>query len=351
MVTSSSVPPVVSVILPVYNGEAHIHAALDSALRQTYRHIEVIVVDDGSRDRTRAIVEARAQDDARVRVVGQANRGVAAARNRALAEARGEFIAPLDADDLWDPTKLDRQVERLLGASEETGLVYCWWLRIDGQSLVLDCSPGWDEEGMVAERLLQVNFTGNSSVPLFRRAQLEAVGGYDETLRARGAQGCEDWDVALKIAERSRVVVVQRYLVGYRVRPESMSSQADQMWRSHALLLEGALRRRPSLTPALRRRSRSQFALYLSGVCFWARAYPSALYWGLRSLRSSLALHALPYLIALVPRMIRAAAGRRPVRPGVAFGSSVMPPTLIPYDLIHRRRAKYHRRMRPPSRG
>ena len=93
--------------------------------------LELIVVDDGSRDRTRAIVDQWAERDSRVRVLAQANRGVAAARNRALAAARGEFIAPLDADDLWDPTKIERQVRRMIEAGEGTGLVYCWWVSID----------------------------------------------------------------------------------------------------------------------------------------------------------------------------------------------------------------------------
>src|SRR6267378_894238 len=110
--------PLVSVILPVRDGESSIGDTLESALGQTYRNIEVIVVDDGSRDRTRAIVEARALRDSRVRVIGQNNRGLAASRNRALAIARGEFIAPLDADDLWDPTKMERQVHRMTEAGD-----------------------------------------------------------------------------------------------------------------------------------------------------------------------------------------------------------------------------------------
>src|SRR6202030_3745772 len=94
--------PLVSVIVPVYDGEAFISDTLESALGQTYRNIEVIVVDDGSRDFTRALVDAWVQRELRVRLLTQTNCVVAAARNRAIATARGEFIAPLDADDLWD---------------------------------------------------------------------------------------------------------------------------------------------------------------------------------------------------------------------------------------------------------
>src|ERR1700681_4675250 len=115
--------PLVSIILPVYNGEAHVDGTIDSALHQTYRNIEVIIVDDGSRDRTPAIVDASATRDSRVRVITQTNCGVANARNRAIEAARGEFIAPLDADDLWDPTKIARQVHRMIQGGEDTGLV------------------------------------------------------------------------------------------------------------------------------------------------------------------------------------------------------------------------------------
>src|SRR5205085_7650195 len=101
------------VLIPVGDGAASIREALESALGQTYRRIEVIVVDDGSRDRTPEIVEERARRDARLRLVTQANRGVAAARNRALSSATGELVAPLDADDLWDPSKIERQVARM----------------------------------------------------------------------------------------------------------------------------------------------------------------------------------------------------------------------------------------------
>jgi GT2 family glycosyltransferase len=332
--------PLVSIILPVFNGESHIGETLDSALGQTYRNIEVIVVDDGSRDRTRAIVEARASLDSRIRVIAQANRGVAAARNRALAAGRGEFVAPLDADDLWDPTKLERQVRTMMAAGDDTGLVYCWWVWIDIHGTVLDRSPRWRLEGEVAEPLLQVNFTGSASVPLYRRRCLEEAGGYDATLHDRGAQGCEDWDVALKVAERSRVAVVPAVLVGYRRRRNSMSAESGRMRRSHGLMLDAAMRRRPQLRPIAIRRSRDQFALHLAGISFWAGAYRQAIGWGLQAMRSTLPLQVLPY----IPRLFAKTALRRrsrasdTLRPGVQFSNCRIPQPLIPYDSIYDRR-------------
>ncbi len=101
--------PLVSCIVPVYNGEAYLGAALDSILTQTWRPLEIIVVDDGSTDGSAAVAEAYG---AAVRVIKQANAGCAVARNAGLAAATGEFVAFLDADDVWLPEKLDRQMAR-----------------------------------------------------------------------------------------------------------------------------------------------------------------------------------------------------------------------------------------------
>ena len=331
--------PLVSIILPVHNGEPYISGTLESALTQTYRNTEVIIVDDGSQDGTRAIVEARALQDSRVRVIGQTNRGVAAARNRALAAAKGEFIAPLDADDVWDPTKLARQVDRIIAAGDNTGLVYCWWMWIDARSAILDCSPRWRIEGDAAKLLLQVNFTGNASVPMYCRRYLEEVGGYDVTLRARDAQGCEDWDVALKVAERAGVCVVPSPLVGYRRSTGSMSAQIDRMWRSHSLVMDSALRRRPELYSPLVRRSQNQFALHLAGVSFWSGAYWRAIAWGLQAIRSSLAAQIMPYVVCVFARVALRRGRRRgrAVLPGLPFSDWSLPRPLIPYDLIYAR--------------
>jgi glycosyltransferase involved in cell wall biosynthesis len=330
--------PLVSIILPVRDGECFIDATLESALGQTYRNVEVVVVDDGSRDRTPALVESWAQRDSRVRILTQANRGVAAARNRAIEAARGEFIAPLDADDLWDPTKIERQVRRMNEAGETTGLVYCWWVWVDANGRLLDCSPRWQFEGNGADIMLQVNYVGNASVPLFRRRALDQVGGYDVTLRERDAEGCEDLDVALKVAERSRVAVVPLRLVGYRRLRDNMSARTDRMWRSHLLVIDGARQRRPDLSRALIRRSQDQFALHLAGVSFWSGAYLRALGWGLRALRSTLALRTLPYVLRLCSvKLLRSGRPSRGfIGPGVSFNSWEMPEPLIPYDRIYR---------------
>lgn len=332
--------PLVSIIVPVRDGELFLGDALDSAVRQTYANIEVIVVDDGSRDRSFEIANNWATRDSRIRVIRQTNQGVALARNRGLADARGELVAPLDADDLWDPTKIERQVRRLAEAGDDVGLVYCWWTTIDGEGAVLDCSPSWRVEGHAATPLVLVNYTGNASVPLFRRRLLEQVGGYDPRLRERNAQGCEDFDVALKVAERSRVAVVPAWLVAYRRIPGTMSTETGQMERSHRLVIGGAASRRSDLSPAVVRQSNDQLALHLAAVSWWAGKYASAVLWGLRALRSATAIQVLPHAARLIARRLLKPdeSNGRVIRPGAQFSDWPLPASLIPYDRIYRRR-------------
>lgn len=119
--------PLVSVILPTYNRVRFVGEAIESALRQSYRDLEVICIDDGSKDDTPAVVADIAERDPRVRYIRQANGGVSAARNHGLRLARGEWIAFLDSDDMWQPWKLEIQME-LLAARPEVGMT---WTNMD----------------------------------------------------------------------------------------------------------------------------------------------------------------------------------------------------------------------------
>ena len=329
--------PLVSIIVAAFNAAATIEETCRSALAQTYPSIEVLVVDDGSTDTTADIVTELAAADPRLRLIRQPNLGVAAARNCGIAAARGELLAPLDADDLWAPGKIAAQVARLAQAGSDTALVYCWWAWIDEHNSVLDRSPPWRIEGRALQRLLEINVTGNASVPLFRRSVVLELGGYRSQLRDDGCQGCEDWDLALRVAERHRVAVVPEVLVGYRRRSDSMSTQDDRMWRSRAAVAQSIAMRNPSISSAMLRRSQGQFALHLAGVAFWRGDILRACRWGLRTRPLWLGIAVSPYIARLLLRHIYRGAATRPrlVAHGLTFDSSCPADPLIPYDRIY----------------
>jgi glycosyltransferase involved in cell wall biosynthesis len=239
----------VSVIIPAYNAERYLGTTLASIQNQTHRELEIIVVDDGSTDSTAMIAEKAARTDDRIRIIRQPNRGVAVARNRGLVEARSEFVAPMDADDVWHPRNLASQVAALHEAGPDAAVSYAWYVHIDEHGMF--CATGPQTQFRRKQEVLfaQVNgnFIGNSSSTVMRRAAVEAVGGYDETLRARDAEGCEDQALYISLAKRWSFTVVPQYLIAYRRHPGSMSQDYKRMARSQALVLYDLHRHRPRL--------------------------------------------------------------------------------------------------------
>jgi glycosyltransferase involved in cell wall biosynthesis len=188
--------PCVSVIIIAYNGEAYLAQAIDSVLAQTFQDFELLVVDDGSRDRTRRIAEAyRTAQRPRVRVLSHddnGNHGMSAARNLGLSQARGEFIAFLDADDVWLPEKLAEQVA-ILRNRPEVGLVYgCAriWRSWSGVGEDFHLELGVEPDRAYAPPALFRNQLGHedqaprSSGAMMRADVVQAVGGFEPAFRS-----------------------------------------------------------------------------------------------------------------------------------------------------------------------
>lgn len=235
----------ISVIVPAHNAERHLAETLTSIASQTYRSFEAIIVDDGSGDGTGTIARRFAEGDPRFRLVTQDNGGVARARNAGLAAARGRLVAPCDADDLWAPTKLEKQLATWRAAGPEIGLVYCWSATIDEAGYVISYDNFRSDRGWVFETMCRVNLVANGSSALMDRELVLALGGYDQSLRARRAEGCEDYKLYLQIAERRTVDVVTEYLTGYRNGRGNMSNDVSQMMRSFDLVAEELAARVP----------------------------------------------------------------------------------------------------------
>lgn len=229
----------------MYNAERTIAATLDSIARQTHANLDIVVVDDGSTDGSVAIVDQKIRQDRRVRLVRQRNAGVAAARNAGAAATAASFLAFVDADDLWAPTKIEFQLDALHHAGPTAGLAYCWYASIDWRDRVISFGPQPLIEGDAMKSLCAANWIGNGSSLLMRRAAFEKAGGYDPSLRARGAQGAEDLLMCFRVAEHAGFAVAPRYLVGYRATPGNMSSDSLQMFRSTELVLDEYRRKYP----------------------------------------------------------------------------------------------------------
>lgn len=278
--------------MPAYNASAFIEQALDSVMCQTYRNIEVCVVDDGSLDHTLPIITSLAKNDERIKVIEQPNKGVAAARNLGIQKSIGEFIAPIDADDLWDSTKIEKQVDLILSGGPKIDLVYTWWISIDESGTPIYNSPKWQMAGDVFQTLIAINFIGNVSVPMFRRECIQQVGGYNTEWKDLDGQGCEDWDLSLRIAQKYQFAVVPEYLVKYRSVRGSMAGNFKVMKKSHELMIEGLKQRHPEIPEKLFRSSTSNFYIYLAGVSYKSGNFREAARWVGKALFSR---HAAPF--------------------------------------------------------
>lgn len=200
--------PRVSVVVPAFNQCSYLRDALGSALAQTMSDLEVVVVDDGSTDATRAVCESFA--DSRVRYVHQRNDGTKGigARNHAMLAARGEWIAVLDQDDVWAPTKLRSQLE-LAADQTDVGAVFCRVRFIDGAGAVTGQQQGHLPQGDVFHDLLAANrFYASSGI--FRRSLLPLMGLPHESV------GLADWYLWTSVARHARVCALDDALVDYR---------------------------------------------------------------------------------------------------------------------------------------
>ena len=227
--------PLVSVIAPAFNAGQTLREAVESVLAGTYKTIEVIIVDDGSTDSTSAVAEELARSDSRVTLHRRGNGGVSAALNSGLALATGEFVSRLDADDLWHPAKLDRQVEATR-TNRQAALIYTWVRYIDAEGRVVRDGPRQRFPGRSLCRGIYESLVGGNSSALIRRQSIQDVGGYDEALSS-----WEDLLLQLRISEKHPIDYVPEFLVGYRVRPGSLSATPHNMlasWRTAREMIE-----------------------------------------------------------------------------------------------------------------
>ena len=246
--------PKISVIIPAYNVSSTIKSTVQSVLKQSFSDFELIVIDDGSTDNTKEIV--RDIKDSRIKLFSYYNGGLSVARNRGLKQATGEYIAFLDADDLWTEDKLEKQLA-VLQANPKAGVAYSWTRYIDEQgNMLYDCNP-IAFEGNVLGQLLLTNFLHNGSNPLICSQAVKLVGEFDPKLKSS-----EDWDYYLRLAAHYSFMVVPEYQILYRKTSTNLSSNVERMRQTSCIVLERAYQKAPQSLQYLRNQSLSVLHLY-----------------------------------------------------------------------------------------
>jgi glycosyltransferase involved in cell wall biosynthesis len=209
--------PLVSAIITTYNRRDFLREALQSVLAQDYPNLEVVVIDDGSDDGS--FLEVR---ELPVRYLWQPNRGISSARNRGLTLVRGEYVAFLDADDLWHPRKITTQVRRMIEENAVLSYTDEAWIR-NGRR-VNQRKRHAKYSGHIFNRCLPLCIISPSSV-LMGRGLVEEAGGFDESLPA-----CEDYDLWLRVTARYPVLFIDEALIVKR------GGHADQLSRKYPVM-------------------------------------------------------------------------------------------------------------------
>lgn len=249
--------PKVSVVICVYKGERFLRAALESVLAQTYPAVEIVVVNDGSPDRSDDVCKPFLD---RIVHLEQGNQGLARARNRGIRESSGEYIALIDQDDLWAPDKLEKQMA-LFESNPSPGLVYSDYDQIDSDGRIVRrrTEEGRMRRGMVLPDLYEHNFISTVSSVFSRRA-LDRVGVFNERLHFS-----LDWDLWLRIAAEFPVDYVDESLAFWRWRPNHAEDNHEiSLLEAYRIVSE----RQPQLASKLTTAQNSGVANRLARISF-----------------------------------------------------------------------------------
>lgn len=253
-------------------------------LAQSYEDLDIVVIDDASPDNSFEIAEALAREDSRIRLMrNEVNRGIAYTLNRGIRSSDSPFIAPLDADDIWRPTKIARQVATLEAKGAEYGLVFCPLQRIDLKSRILYSGPVAPVDGWAYLPHITYNFIGTGSSIMMRRRAFEDVGGYNHD---RSSEGADDLYIQLAIARRWKLVCEPSYLVGYRLTPGSVSSSALKDSRALLTVLDLIEKKYPETPQRALREKRAEAHMRIALYSIEAGRLRDAL----ASLRTALSL-------------------------------------------------------------
>lgn len=209
----------VSVIIPCYNDYKYIDEAIRSINNQTYKNVEIIIIDDGSDIQTKEVLKNIIQEN--VTIIYQENAGPSVARNNGIKRAKGDFILTLDADDYFESVFIAKAL-KLLEQNEKAGLIGCWIKAFIDKKIVETYRP---KGGNAEDFLVQNNVSGNT---LFRKKCWQDAGEYDVQMRT----GYEDWEFNLSVVKAGwEIIVIEEFLFNYRIKKVSRNSEANKFHR------------------------------------------------------------------------------------------------------------------------
>lgn len=323
--------PLATVIVPAFNAEATLAETLRSVMAQTHDRLEILVVDDGSTDGTAALAADIARAEPRLTLIRQANAGVAAARNAGLARARGAYVAWLDADDLWHPAKIARQLAVFAAAPTPLGFVYTGYRLIDAAGTIIR-NPRTlaDISGATVRRQIATTYFTNVSSIMVPRPLAQALGGHDPRLRAWGIEGAEDLLLQLRIALRAPAGCVREALVGYRMHGANMSRAVARAARSNEKVLALIAEAAPDIPAWVFRRGRARmagFAFQMALAGDWRGG--AAL---LTRLAAGQPREVAAMLLRIARWVLREAAGLRPADPAIGRPFAEADPATAPWE-------------------
>src|SRR4028119_632681 len=222
--------PLISVIIPAYNADRYILQAVESALCQTFTNLEIIVVDDGSTDRTHQVLQPYLD---RIRYIYQENQGAAIARNHGCQLAKGEFLAFLDADDYFLPSKLEKQVA-CFDADPTLDMVQTGWLMVDEKGREISAVKPWQQAPKLDLESFILYKCVRPSAMLLRRKWWEYLGGFDS-----GLPPTEDLDFALRLALKGcKAIWLEEILTCYRQHDTNLMSSGFPLMKNTEILME-----------------------------------------------------------------------------------------------------------------
>lgn len=282
--------PLVSVLMAVYNSERYVAQAVESILNQTFQDFELIIVDDGSGDRSLAVLQRYAVNDRRICLISRENQGIPRTRNQLLEQASGEFIAVMDSDDVALPNRLAHQVH-FLQQHPQVVCVGSAYDVIDAKGRFLTQLPVPLNDDEIQQQALAGHASIFQPCAMMRRAAVLQIGGYDETMPQ-----AEDLDLWLRLGEMGELANLPEALVQYRLHPKSVSEQDCALQRQKAYeacqrawqrrRITGQFEAAEHWRPGKDRHSRHQFMLRYGWWAFNSGQRETAAIYGLKAIQA-----------------------------------------------------------------